>query len=114
MNVICGNELGCDASELLEEYEKKKGAFPRNLIDSIRAVCFSDLIWRHDSSEPAVRARGVVWVIGLTHVGMELLAAIRADNGDGKIVGAWLHGISPVSSEDQRRLTDRQSTRAMT
>lgn len=92
---ICGNVLGEDAQSIHAAWREKVKRLPKDLVMEARRFCEAGVVWRHTESEPALRARGIVWIIGLTQIGMEMLAAIRAEDGSGEILRAFLHGVSP-------------------
>ena len=98
--VVCGNALDSDALELLGLWEEKASTFPQDIVASVRRLCIAGFVWRQSPCEPAIRARGVVWIIGLTHVGIKLLAALRTGDSDGKAAIAALvdHGCSALPS----------------
>ena len=90
---ILGNSPDEHARILYALWAKKNEIFPENLIREIREFCTSGLVWKHTSSSPALRARGVVWIVGLTEIGVKMFFAIRADDGSGKVWRSFLHDI---------------------
>ena len=92
---ILGNSPDENARLLYALWDIKRESFPDELIREIRAFCTSDLIWKHTPSSPALRARGIVWIVGLTEIGVKMFSAIRAEDGSGQVWRLFLHDIEP-------------------
>ncbi len=90
---ILGNSPDENARNLYALWAEKNNIFPENLIREIRGFCVSGLVWKHTSSSPALRARGIIWIIGLTEIGVEFFFALRAENGSGEVWRSFLHDI---------------------
>ena len=95
-HVGLANYSGEDAEEINAVWREKRHQMSPDLIREMFGLgaWFWSAIYVHIRAEPADRAPGIVYIVKLSHAGKLFVAALRADDENGKLVREFIHDVS--------------------